>query len=73
MYRISALFCVLIALVLATAPAPAGEAFDLEQLRVAHRTFVLDNGLTLVVHEDPSVPIVAVNLWYHVGSRNEKR
>jgi zinc protease len=29
--------------------------------------------LTLIVHEDHSVPIVGVNLWYHVGSRNEKR
>ena len=34
---------------------------------------MLDNGLTLLVHEDHSVPIVAVNVWYHVGSRNEKR
>jgi zinc protease len=34
--------------------------------------FVLDNGLTLVVHEDHKAPIVAVNIWYHVGSKNEK-
>ena len=34
---------------------------------------MLENGLTLIVHEDHSVPVVAVNLWYHVGSRNEKR
>ncbi|MEQ8955916.1 MAG: pitrilysin family protein, partial [Gammaproteobacteria bacterium] len=33
--------------------------------------FVLDNGLTLVVHEDHKAPIVSVNLWYHVGSKNE--
>ena len=32
----------------------------------------LDNGLTVIVHEDQSVPIVAVNLWYHVGSGDEK-
>ena len=37
------------------------------------KKFVLDNGLTLLVHEDHSVPIVGVNMWYHVGSRNEKR
>jgi hypothetical protein len=53
--------------------AQSGPSFDLEKLRIAHETFVLDNGLTLVVHEDHSVPIVAVNLWYHVGSRNERR
>jgi len=33
--------------------------------------FVLDNGLTLIVHEDHKAPIVAVNVWYHVGSKNE--
>ncbi|MCL4780736.1 MAG: insulinase family protein [Gammaproteobacteria bacterium] len=31
----------------------------------------LDNGLTVVVHEDHKAPIVAVNVWYHVGSKNE--
>jgi len=35
--------------------------------------FTLDNGLRLVVHEDNKAPIVAVNVWYHVGSKNEKR
>ncbi len=34
--------------------------------------FVLANGLTLIVHEDHKAPIVAVNVWYHVGSKNEK-
>src|SRR5688572_985660 len=32
----------------------------------------LDNGLDVLVHEDHHVPIVAVNLWYHVGSKNER-
>jgi zinc protease len=31
----------------------------------------LDNGLTVIVHEDHKAPIVAVNVWYHVGSKNE--
>src|SRR4028118_1945846 len=47
--------------------------FNRAQYSIAHKKFVLDNGLTLLVHEDHSVPIVGVNLWYHVGSRNEKR
>ena len=38
---------------------------------IPYEVFTLDNGLTLVVHEDPKAPIVAVNIWYHVGSRNE--
>lgn len=33
---------------------------------------VLKNGLTLIVHEDHKAPIVAVNVWYHVGSKNER-
>jgi len=33
---------------------------------------VLGNGLTLIIHEDHKAPIVAVNVWYHVGSKNEK-
>jgi zinc protease len=40
--------------------------------RVAYERFVLPNGLTLLVHEDHKAPIVAVNVWYHVGSKNEK-
>ena len=32
----------------------------------------LDNGLRVIVHEDRKAPIVAVNIWYHVGSKNEK-
>ncbi|HYF38176.1 MAG TPA: pitrilysin family protein [Gemmatimonadales bacterium] len=33
---------------------------------------MLPNGLTLIVHEDRKAPIVAVNVWYHVGSKNER-
>ncbi len=36
------------------------------------REFRLPNGLRLLVHEDPSSLVVAVNVWYHVGSRNER-
>ena len=32
----------------------------------------LDNGLDVIFHEDHDLPIVAVNLWYHVGSKNER-
>jgi zinc protease len=34
--------------------------------------YELENGLQLVVHEDRRLPLVAVNLWYHVGSKNER-
>ena len=39
---------------------------------IEYDTFTLSNGLTVVVHEDRKVPMVAVNVWYHVGSKNEK-
>lgn len=41
-------------------------------LKVPVTIDTLANGLTVIVHEDHSVPIVAVNLWYHVGSGDEK-
>src|SRR5579862_8767757 len=41
-------------------------------LDIPYKKFVLENGLTLIVHEDRKAPIVAVNVWYHVGSKNEK-
>jgi zinc protease len=51
------------------ADAPALPAIP----EIAYEKFVLANGLTVVVHEDHKAPIVAVNVWYHVGSKNEKR
>ncbi|NIN73168.1 MAG: insulinase family protein [Gemmatimonadetes bacterium] len=52
---------------LALAPAVRAQEID-----IPYQRFVLDNGLTLIVHEDHKAPIVAVNIWYHVGSKNEK-
>ncbi|MBV8831023.1 MAG: insulinase family protein, partial [Acidobacteriaceae bacterium] len=42
------------------------------KLAIPYEQFTLDNGLTVVVHEDHKTPVVAVNIWYHVGSKNEK-
>ncbi len=39
---------------------------------IPHTKFKLDNGLTVIVHEDHKAPIVAVNVWYHVGAKDEK-
>ena len=58
---------------LPAAPAPAGAAalkvtppqLDAQQYQVA-------NGLQVLLHEDHSVPVVAVEVWYHVGSKNER-
>ena len=41
-------------------------------LRVPYVIDTLPNGLTLIVHEDHSVPVVTTNVWYHVGSGDER-
>jgi len=43
-----------------------------KSIDIPFQKFVLDNGLTVIVHEDHKAPIVAINTWYHVGSKNEK-
>lgn len=41
-------------------------------MRIPIESFTLPNGLFVTLSEDRSVPLVAVNLWYHVGSANER-
>ncbi len=48
-------------------------AQSLDNIDIPYKKFVLKNGLTLIVHEDHKAPIVAFNVWYHVGSKNEKQ
>src|SRR3989441_12130520 len=43
-----------------------------QDIKIAYEKFVLSNGLTVIVHEDHKAPIVALNIWYHVGSKNER-
>ena len=47
-----------------SAERPFEQSFDLER-------HTLDNGLQVVLHRDPTLPLVALNIWYHVGSKNE--
>ena len=53
-------------------PKSAPAAPDIDTPTIPFQRFVLPNGLVLIVHEDPKAPIVAVNVWYHVGSKNER-
>src|SRR5437764_12588648 len=39
---------------------------------VSYTQFTLPNGLHVILHEDHTVPLVTVNVWYHVGSAREK-
>jgi len=41
-------------------------------LQVPYQQFKLANGLNVILHRDTSIPVVAVNMWYYVGSANEK-
>jgi len=51
----------------------AGGAYaQSKDVDIPFQKFVLGNGLTVIVHEDHKAPIVAINVWYHVGSKNEK-
>ena len=40
--------------------------------QVEFKKLILSNGLEVIIHQDHSLPIVAVNVWYHVGSKNER-
>ena len=69
--RLLALAACLALLPAAAQPAkPAG--VDIPIPDIPYTKFVLPNGLTVLVHEDHKTPVVAVNTWYHVGSKNEK-
>ena len=39
---------------------------------IAFEKTTLSNGLDVILHEDHSIPLVAVNVWYHVGSKDEE-
>ena len=51
---------------------PASRVAAPAAVTIPYQRYTLKNGLTLLVHEDHKAPIVAVNIWYHVGSKNEK-
>ncbi|HZU82165.1 MAG TPA: pitrilysin family protein, partial [Polyangiaceae bacterium] len=54
-------------------PPPAARAADVDAAKITLgvRSHQLPNGLEVVLHEDHRTPLVAVNLWYHVGSKDE--
>jgi zinc protease len=65
--RVFVSLLVLISLITTSAFSQAGTQLP----RLKYTEFKLKNGLRVIMHQDPSVPIVAVNLLYHVGSKNE--
>lgn len=73
--KMSALASALTLLIAASAIA-AGKTADLAASapvpRIAFEKYALPNGLQVILHVDRKLPIVHVNLWFHVGSKNEK-
>jgi zinc protease len=51
---------------------PSVVAAQAAPIDIPFERHVLPNGLRLIIHEDHKAPIVAVNVWYHVGSKNER-
>ena len=51
--------------------APASIAKLVGQVNLPHEDFTLPNGLRVIVHTDRKAPIVAVSVWYHIGSKDE--
>ena len=54
------------------APVQTGLVSHAAVPEIACEKFTLNNGLTVIVHEDHRTPFAAINLWYHVGTKNEK-
>src|SRR6188508_1603506 len=67
--RIRTASALAVAACLTLAPLTAQQA---PKVSAPYEMFKLPNGLTVILHEDHSVPMVAVNVWYHVGSAREK-
>jgi zinc protease len=57
----------------AAIPAPAPVASLVSQVDIPHADFTLKNGLRVIVHTDRKAPIVAVSVWYHIGSKDEPK
>ena len=54
------------------APVHGAGDGDAQGVDIPFTKYTLDNGLRLIVHQDTKAPVIAVNVWYHVGSKNEK-
>ncbi|MEO7916281.1 MAG: insulinase family protein, partial [Dokdonella sp.] len=70
MKRLSILHRVLLCAAFASAGI-VGNVAAAESVDIPFTKTVLPNGLTLVVSEDHKAPVVAVSIWYHVGSADE--
>ena len=77
--RFSSRFALLAAATILTHPVFAAPAQSVpiptlvKEVSIPHSMFRLRNGLTVIVHEDHKAPVVAVSVWYNVGSKDEPK
>ena len=70
--RMNRHFAVRTALVIALASnLVAGPSMAEVSISIPYEEYELDNGLQVILHEDDTTPIAHVELWYHVGSKDE--
>ncbi len=62
----------LIALASASSGQAPGSPSDTRRISIVYTQFQLPSGLHVILHEDHTVPLITVNVWYHVGSAREK-
>src|ERR1700722_5398840 len=51
---------------------PASDPRAFPDINIPYQKYIPPNGLTPIVHEDHKAPIAAVDVWYHVGSKDER-
>jgi zinc protease len=75
--RLSLLACATMLTPMAASAASSAEPAPLstlvKQVALPYTKFQLPNGLTVIVHEDHKAPVVAVSVWYNVGSKDEPK
>ncbi|MBI2388753.1 MAG: insulinase family protein [Deltaproteobacteria bacterium] len=69
--RLLGALAVSLAMVSAPAPSARAGATPVAAPALSFERYVLSNGLEVILHEDHKTPLVAVNVWYHVGSKDE--
>ncbi|MES2498575.1 MAG: pitrilysin family protein [Pseudomonadota bacterium] len=57
----------------AAATEPASVAALVKAVDIPYDSFTLDNGLRVIIHTDRKAPVVAVSVWYHIGSKDEPK
>ena len=73
MKRLLVVFATLVAAACAQTAPPASQAGPSSDVpRLEFEKFTLGNGLDVILSEDHRLPLVAVNIWYHVGPANEE-